>query len=301
MFYRLKALGYRAHFALACRRIYATSPIALDTQKPVMVLTQLQHKDVLLYLTAIKSFAKQVELGKVVIIDDGSLSAKDKKQLAAHLPGVSIFPLSRFRHPACPQGGCWERLLAIARFSQDHYVIQLDSDTLTRGPLPEVRQHIASDTAFVLGTWDGQTIEPMSLCAKRVQAKHPDAKALHVQLAAEAAFTHLEGCDALRYVRGCAGFCGFPAGSIDLDFIVCFSQAMDKLLGPKWHQWGSEQVMSNVLVANVPKAQVLPHPDYSDCAKMQDSTRFIHFVGSCRFARGRYAREARQVIAHLEE
>ncbi len=56
-------------------------------------------------------------------------------------------------------------------------------------------------------------------------------------------------------------------------------------------EWGSEQVMSNIVVANVPSAVVLPHPKYADCHKMEPGvTQFIHFIGSCRFDGGNYAR-----------
>lgn len=298
MFYRLTERLGRFYFRQRTRAVHATPPISLTEAGP-LVLTQLQHKDLGLYLVAIKSFASQVLPGAVVILDDGSLTPKDHALLTRHIPKAQILPIARFRHPSCPQGGTWERLLAIARFAQDRYLIQLDADTLTLGPLPEVRQAIASDTAFVLGTWDRQTIEPMRAHAERVSGRHPNAASLHVQLAAEAAFRHLPEVDRLKYVRGCSGFCGFPAGSVELGFIVRFSQAMAQLLGARWHEWGSEQVTSNVVVANAPKAMVLPHPEYSDCLKMTETTRFIHFIGSCRFRGGRYASTARQVLADL--
>lgn len=299
MFYRLKDRFQRFWFTQACRKIYATPPLASQTDQLIAVLTQLQHKDVLLFLIAAKSLARFIPLREVLILNDGSLTPQDEKLLAYHLPHAQFFPITQFRHPRCPYGGCWERLLAIAHFNHNRYVIQLDSDTLTRGPLPEVCQNIATNTAFVLGTWDRQEIEPMRLCSERVQKKHPKAQSLHVQLAAESAFSQLKEVDKLRYARGCAGFCGFPQGTANLSFIIQFSQAMEKLLGAKWHAWGSEQVMTNVVVANAPKAMVLPHPDYSDCIKMRKNTRFIHFVGTCRFRGGRYAKEARQVIAEL--
>ena len=47
---------------------------------------------------------------------------------------------------------------------------------------------------------------------------------------------------------------------------------------------GGELVMSNIVVANIPGAVVLPHPKYADCHKMKPQlTEFIHFIGSCRF------------------
>jgi hypothetical protein len=298
MFYRLRERLGRSYFAWRTQGIYATPPLELSQEGPV-VLSQLCHKDVGLYLIALKAFARQVPIGQVVILDDGSLSSSDRKLLKAHIPQGQVYSGLAFRHPTCPQGGTWERLLAISRWNQDAYVIQLDSDTLTRGPLPEVLRCLEENTSFILGTWDGQKIEPMRMVSERVQKRHPNAQALHVQLACEAAFTGLGAVDELKYVRGCSGFCGFAPGTCNLNFILSFSQAMEKLLGAKWHQWGSEQVMVNVLVANAPQVEVLPHPDYSDCLKMTETTRFIHFIGSCRFRSGRYAEEARKVIADL--
>lgn len=298
--FKLKDRLYRLRFARACQRIYATPPLTPQTDQPVAVLTQLQHKDVLLFLIATKSFARQVPLREVFILNDGSLTRQDQALLKHHLPHARLLSIAAFSHPSCPRGGAWERLLAIAQFSQGFYLIQLDSDTLTRASLPEVCQAIETGTAFVLGTYDRQEIEPMRLVSERVRSKHPNAPSHHVQLAAEAAFAELEAVDQLQYVRGCSGFCGFPPGTVKLEFILEFSQAMARLLGPKWQQWGSEQVMSNVVVANAPRACVLPHPDYSNCDKMTETTRFVHFIGSCRFQGGRYAREASRLIAELE-
>ncbi|GAB6066960.1 hypothetical protein JCM13664_02780 [Methylothermus subterraneus] len=298
MFHRLKDRLNRFRFARACQGIYATPPLSLGAEQAVAVLTQLQHKDVILFLLAIKSFARYVPLREVWVLNDGSLTDEDQAVLTHHL-SAQILPIARFQNPRCPRGGCWERLLAIAQISRDRYLIQLDADTLARGPLPEVIEAIATQTAFVLGTWDGQELEPMRACAERVRARHPNAASLHVQLAAEAAFLDLPEVDRFRYARGCAAFCGFPPGAVEVELIERFSQAMEARLGDKWRAWGSEQVMSNVVIANAPKARVLPHPDYSDCHKMNANTRFIHFVGTCRFQGQRYAQEAKQVLREL--
>jgi hypothetical protein len=75
---------------------------------------------------------------------------------------------------------------------------------------------------------------------------------------------------------------------------------MRAAIGDRWHEWGSEQVMSNIVIANIPGAIVLPHPKYADCHKMkQGVTEFIHFIGSCRFDGGNYARLGAEVIATL--
>jgi hypothetical protein len=299
MLYALRDRVRRARFADECRGILRSAPIELDTSGGMVLVSQLQHKDVLLFLLAVKSFTRHSRPGAVYVLDDGSLSPGDRSVLHAHIPGLSLLERADFRSAACPPGGTWERLLAIASLVRDHYVIQLDSDTLTIGPVDDVRVCVEQRTAFTLGTWDRQKVETMrERCdtAKKLIGQSND----HVQLVAEAHFDKLHGFESLRYVRGCSGFAGFARQSFEREFVERISGEMWAAMGDKWAEWGSEQVMSNIVVANIPNAVVLPHPKYADCHKMQpELTEFIHFIGSCRFEGGKYARLAAQVIATL--
>jgi hypothetical protein len=235
------------------------------------------------------------------ILDDGSLTGADKELLAEHLRGVEFLDLAAVRTDACPAGGTWERLLWIARLSRDRFVIQLDSDTLAIEALPEVLDCIAQGRSFAIGTWDKQRFETME-ARQAVAAKHLASQqgTPHVQLLAEAHFGKLQQYKTLRYVRGCSGFAGFARGSVDLHFIEDISKQMGAAIGRAWHGWGSEQVMSNIVVANDPNAIVLPHPKYCDCTKLKvGSSVFVHFIGSCRFAGSTYRDLARDVIGKL--
>lgn len=289
MFYKLKDRFRRARFASQVQGILDTSPVVMGDDAAPWVLSQLQHKDVLMYLAAIKSFAIHIRPAAVHVVDDGSLTARDRALLARHVPGVQIHALADCREPDLPTGGTWERLTAIARLSQLHYVIQLDADTLAVAPIDEVAEAIRSSRAFAIGTWDGQTIEAACETAPRARA-HMTQKAPHVQIVAEAHFDRLRNPEMLKYVRGCSGFAGFPPSPGRIEMMHHLSSQIQQLIGDKWREWGSEQVMSNLLVANHAHAQVLPHPDYADCEKMQPGkTRFVHFIGTCRFRGGRYA------------
>jgi hypothetical protein len=300
MFYNLKDKLNRYRFSEACKKIFITPPVIATTHEPVAVLTQLQHKDVILFLIAIKTFAKQVPLSKVFIINDGSLNNDDIVTLRKHIPIADFYDANQFSDPLCPTGGCWERLLAIANFIDQFYIIQLDSDTLTLSTLNEVNNHIKTNTGFVIGTWDKQEIEPMNAASELIKKNVDPTIDLHVQMFAEARFSKLDGSENLRYVRGCAGFSGFPRESFNKQFIIDFSQKMENEIGSKWRTWGSEQVMSNVVVANLDKADVLPHPKYSDCNSMKlPYTCFIHFIGDCRFTRSIYAKLAQNEIRKL--
>ncbi len=300
MFYSIKDKLNRYRFSYTCRQVFNTAPVTAGTDQPVAVLTQLQHKDLTMFLVAIKTFANKVPLAKIFIINDGSLTAADQALLRSHLPIADIHDRTQFSAAGCPSGGCWERLLAIADFVKDYFVIQLDSDTLTLTDMPEVNECIATNTGFVIGTWDNQEIESMTVSSERVQINNAPTMESHVQMLAESRFIKLEDCENLRYVRGCAGFSGFPKASFDKQFIVDFSQKIEKEIGAKWHQWGSEQVMSNVVVANLDKSIVLPHPKYTDCGKMKiPGTCFVHFIGECRFKTSRYADLAKNAIQAL--
>jgi hypothetical protein len=299
MFYQLKDRVRRYRFAGACKGVLRAAPVALDASSNLVVLSQVQHKDVLLLLLAVKSFARQVRPRTVCVLNDGSLSANDRAVLREHIPGVNLLELAEFRSAICPRGGTWERLLAIASLVRDHYVIQLDSDTLTIGLIEEVRHCIERQSAFALGTWNNQKIETMrERCETARKLAHQTDS--HVQVVAEANLDKLDDFESLRYVRGCSGFAGFARQSFTREFVEAISGQMQAAIGAKWSEWGSEQVMSNIVIANIPNAIVLPHPKYADCHKMQPGvTEFIHFIGSCRFDDGNYARLGAQVIARL--
>lgn len=299
MFYQLKDRIRRLSFARTCRGVLDAPPIALDSSSSMVVLSQLQHKDVLMFLLALKSFVRRVPPRSVVILDDGTLTDHDRGKLAEHIPDLRLLERPDFRSDACPVGGCWERLLAIADLVRDHYVVQLDSDTLTLGGIDEVRRAVSDGQAFIIGTWDRQGFEKME---ERVQtaAKLVHGPNAHVQVVAEANLDKLDGYKSSRYVRGCAGFAGYPRGSFQRSFVEATSTRMRGAIGTKWDEWGSEQVMSNIVVASIPNAVVLPHPKYADCHKMRrDITEFIHFIGSCRFDGGRYARLGAEIVANL--
>lgn len=299
MFYRLKDRLRRHWFAIQCRDILKTPPVTLSNDSNLAVLSQLQHKDVLMYLLALKSFAREVPVGQVYLLNDGSLTPEDIALVRKHVAKLEVIELRAFQDSSCPRGGCWERLLAIAEIVKKHYVIQLDSDTLTTGAMPELIENVRQGTAFTIGTWDKQEIESMRERCATAKSRNPGPGS-HVQLVAEAHFDKLKAFDSLRYIRGCAGFAGFPQHSFTRDFVEGISNEMHAAIGSKWEEWGSEQVMSNIVVANIASAKVLPHPKYSDCQKMKlPQTVFIHFIGSCRFINGTYARLGRGVITNI--
>lgn len=303
MLYGISNALNRAIFNFQCRRVFDTPAAPLARDSDLAVLTLLQHKDVMMAALAFKSFAQHAPVGAFFIVDDGTLTQRDRGLLKEHLPGVTFLDRAAYVSPHCPTGGCWERLLAIADVSKSRYVIQLDSDTLTLAPIPEVCEAARSNTSFAISTWDDQEIEGMrerQQHAARLVAES-DGKA-HIQVVAEANFDKLTEFRQLRYLRGCAGFSGFGKGSVDHSFIENISAEMFSALGDRWAEWGSEQVMSNIVVANCPKALPLPHPKYCDCTRMSsEKTVFVHFIGTCRFSANIYAKHASRFLRQKSE
>jgi hypothetical protein len=294
MFYNQKNQLRRWWFDLTTQGVLRSPPLILGDAAAPLLLSQLQHKDVLMYLAAVKSFSGQLPPAGVHVVDDGSLTQEDRELLQRHIPRIQFHALDAFREPGLPQGACWERLIAIAQLSQTQYVIQLDADTLTLGEVSEVASAVRGGQSFAIGTWDDQEIESVIERAQRTRKRLGDGRA-HIQMLAEANFDRLQDAANLKYVRGCAGFSGFAPGAGKLDLMLSLSAQMQALLGERWMEWGSEQVMSNLVVANQPGAIVLPHPAYADCQKMREgTTRFIHFIGTCRFQGGIYAKLIRQ-------
>lgn len=299
MFYGIKDKLKRLNFDVRVREILKTPPAAISATSPAVILSQLQHKDLRMFLLASKSFMEQVPISHVYILDDGTLTADDRVILADHLPKLTFLELPDFRSNVCPTGACWERLLSIAELVKNHYVIQLDSDTLSVADISEIRANIESGSAFTLGTFDNQVIRTMRECCESARANDAGANT-HVQYVAETNFDSLKQYETLRYVKGCAGFIGVPKDSFSRDFVEDISSEMEAAIGKKWREWGSEQVMSNIVVANIPGAMVLPHPKFSSCENLEvDQPAFIHFIGYCRFDAGAYASHGRKVIERL--
>ena len=301
MLYRYKRKAETAWFRFNTRDVFDTAPLICDSESGSVIVSQVCHRDIAMYLVALKSFGQYVRPNKVVVLDDTSLTQVDKEILEDHVHPIEVIPITAVNNEKCPKGGCWERLLFISDCVPTSYVVQVDSDTVTVKAPTVIGDHINDNVSFTLGEWRGQNIvcarETADLVSQRVEAGNA-----HVQIISESNLHRLVYDHEVRYVRGSAGFAGFAKGSFSRSAVERFSQGMANLIGEKkWSEWGSEQVTSNFIVANSQKAQVLPFPEYCFHSPTTDveSATFVHFIGSYRFHGGRYARLARQVISHL--
>jgi len=289
---------FRHLYRRTAKQILQTPPI--NKGKENFILLSMMHtRDLLSYLVAVKSFASRINPQRIVMVCDPTVSPSDRLIVTEHVPHIEFRDADEFVAPEIPRGGTWERIYAISEYAKKNYVVQLDADTITCADLPEVASAIANGSGFVLGETPGQGF--LSLAETRANAlpkRSPDA---HIQTLAEAAIAEIGLPETARYVRGCSGFTGFPSTPDMRDDLLDFSSRMKHCLGEGWGRWGTEQVTSNYLVANVPTASVLPFPEYGTPDLATEASKFLHFIGSMRFVNSKYEARSRQAIDSLKQ
>jgi hypothetical protein len=273
-----------------------------------LFFTQLCHRDVASYLLTIKSLYQAFQVGKVAILNDGSLTTEDFGVLHHHIPGLQVFEFSQVDLGRCPRGGTWERLVKIVELSADTYVIQADADTLVLSDISEVLQCWRDNKPFLLGTDVGQQVQPAPVTARMAQgwiAKAGQGR-ISVGMKAEAALDTLPDAEKRNYVHASSGFAGFGQRTVNKADLEEFSLLMRERVGSMWDDWGSEQISSNYLLANAPSCVVLPFRRYAcyepplEAGPQPFADRaFLHFIGSYRYQRGLYRRKAAEVLARL--
>jgi hypothetical protein len=300
----LAALGRKAgswsHERVA-QGVLDTAPI-VGADDGVILFSMIGTAVLLPYLVAVKSLHFHLRRGRVMLLNDGTLTAKDRAILAHHCGDPVILEKPDINTGHCPKDNCWERLLAILDRRSDAYVIQLDSDTVTTGPIPDIATAIDANRSFTLagGVQEAATgFRSAREIASIFHAHGPNND--HVQSKAEAAMADMPDAEHARYIRGCAGFAGFARSSSGRALVSDFSTVMDERLGDAWRQWGSEQVASNFVIANDSDPLQLPYDRYVNHWKepLPDDPAFVHFIGTYRFRHGNYSRCTRDAIARL--
>lgn len=291
---RVKRDYFRSQYNKVVRHVLDTAPLKQGTV-PFMLLSMVQQRDVQSYLVAVKSFAYFLNPERIVVVCDPSINAADRATLKQHVPHIELRDADEFTHPDIPRGGTWERLFAIASFSPENFVVQLDADTLTVRPIPEVLEAVHAGHGFVLGEMPDTPIR--SLAETRMNALPKVRPGAHIQSISEAEMANVGLPADARYIRGCSGFTGFPRSDAMREQMLDFSRRMTGKLGEDWKRWGTEQVTSNYLIANSAGMQPLPFPKYGtpDCATAD--TAFFHFIGSMRFINSKYEATSRHAIA----
>lgn len=306
MFYRLRR-WHAVHSQAWLREIRQTPPLRTESAGPVFV-SQLGSVFTDMYLIAVKSVARWCPPSRVVILDDGTLGARDVALLRRHIPGVDIRAVRDVNVGRCPRGGTWERLVTCSDESRDRFVLQIDSDTVTPQQPEQVLDCVRSNVSYTMSGYV-ESVDP-ELAVRRLSlsdAAHVRSNEVaigsepHIQIAAEIAMERVTELAGSYYYRGCSGFAGFAAGAVTRPDIERYSLAMHAVLGERWSEWGTEQVTSNYVIANAPGSQVLEWPTYVGMMRgiNEPPTRMIHFTGHERFSFGVYQRAAASAIQTL--
>lgn len=294
----------RAHRAVA-RDVLHTPPVKA-AEDGLVLFSMIGTRVLLPYLVAVKSLHAKLRRGRIVILDDGTLTGPDRAVLATHLDNPQIISIADVDTGRCPRGGTWERLLTILDLRAEDYVIQLDSDAVTLAAVPEIAEAIDSNRSFTLrGDPDSRFLSFAEIASLTDDAAYFLNPAAHVQGAIECGMDRVALPDVAnpRYVRGCSGFAGFARGGNGRALAEAFSQEATRLLGEeRWSRWGSEQVTSNVVIANEPDALLLPYARYFNFWNdgIPEDARFIHFIGSCRYVGNAYIDATRTAVAALQ-
>lgn len=301
--YRWRTKIDASRHAEAIADVLDTPPIV--PKKDGLVLFSMIGTAVLLpYLVAVKSLWRQLGRGRVAILDDGTLTAQDMAILAHHCGDPEIIRIGSVDTGPFPTGGCWERLLTILDRRRGEYWLQLDSDTVTLGPVDEVARAIATNRSFTLLGGPDSPVEPLPVGAFASHFHPEGPKEGHVQTEVESRFGTLPQDRGWRYLRGCAGFAGFAAGGHGRPLAQAFLHGMTDLVGAeKTTVWGTEQVASNFVIANDPMPVTLPYARYLNYwgEPWATDAGFVHFVGTHRYAEGAYEAASRAVIDQMHQ
>ena len=301
--YRLRNRIEAAIHARAVDDIFDTPPI-VPRNDGLVLFSMIGTKVVAPYLVAVKSLWHQLGRGRIALLDDGTLTAEDRAQLARHCGDPEIIDIASVERGPFPKGGTWERLLTILDRRSSEYWIQLDSDTVTLGPVPEVEGAIARNRSFaLLGGPEGEIgALPAGQIAREL---YPDGRRDdHVQARIESRLDTIPAEREWKYLRGCSGFAGFAAMGQGRPLAAAFLAEMERMIGKEaTHEWGTEQVASNFQLANEPEPVLLPSARYINHfgEPWPADTAFLHFIGTKRHEGTAYVDASRQAIAMLRE
>lgn len=298
---RWRARKDAARHAEAISGILDTPPI-VPKQDGLVLFSMIGTAVLLPYLVAVKSLWGQLKRGRVAILDDGTLTPQDYAILAHHCGDPEILHIKDVPLGLFPAGGTWERLLTILDRRSSEYFIQLDSDTVTIGPVPEIAEAISRNRSFLLLGEAESGCGPLPLSEFCDRFYPEGAQDNHVQSRIESQLGTIDPERGWKYVRGCSGFAGFAAMGGGRPLAAAFLKEMKRLIGDKDVSiWGTEQVTSNFHLANEVQPVVLPYDRYMNYWNEDwgEDTAFIHFVGTHRHKNGAYIRASLQAIEIL--
>lgn len=301
---RVKEKKNKYFFEKKCAEIRDTKPLEYTRNEDITVVSMVGSAALDMYLVAIKSFMSFFADANIEIINDGTLTPYEKKLLNEHIPGVTISDASAVDTKSCPDYSSWKRLFRIIDISKNSYVIQLDSDTVTLGPLVEVYRKAKANEGFMIGEshWsESIDLYHLKIIANREMATGPQGYSERVL----SDLTFFNSSD--KYLHGCAGFAGYEKGSLSCDMVESLSQQIEDAVGSdNWRRWGSEQAATNCLISKSERAETLPWPKYRNymfppTSDPLESVTFFHFIGSNRFVDTAYEECVSRFLAYYKK
>lgn len=289
-----RRFDYR-YFNFSTRKASELPPIQLDQNSDFIVLTMLCKRDVSQYLIAASSFCDYLRPSRFVVVSDGSLSKDDIHLITSKLKPCEVFLGSNYLDKRLPTYSSWQRILVLSELVQRYYVVQMDADIMTFRKIEEVQEAVTRNKPFMLGTDEGESITSAEAAQSFARSCYEEGER-HLQCLCESNLDVLPDFQNLRYVRACAGFSGFPKHSFSKEKLLEISSAFESRLGHDWPVWGSEQVTSNLLLANMNGVEVLPLRYYDSVERYSVALKMVHFIGSVRFQHGIYRKLARAFI-----
>lgn len=291
---RAKLAYQRRHFHTVTSRLLDTPPYTCRDDG-ALIVSLVGHSQIIMYLAAAKSFLHRLGRGSVLAVNDGTLVPADLELIRKHLIGIEIVDAKTINSPGLPVGGCWERLILLADRAKDKYVIQLDSDTLTIAPIPEIQHQVANNLPFMLRGEAEAEIRPLS--------EAPLDPFPHVVNVLEGLLRNHPQQNSRAYARGCAAFAGFPRGAPIQQLLAEFGEWQRHAIGQRMFEWGTEQVASNYILSNLDGVQLLPYERYMNHwgQPLGEDVRLAHFIGTYRFDKGRYRSHVEDVARTLKE
>jgi hypothetical protein len=249
-----------------------------------------------MYILAMKSLYARIQRGKLLVLLDDDVLERSRDVLKNHFPGMVFSNLRDIDTGVCQRGGCWERLIYLLDHSEKEYVIQVDCDTLTFGDISEVVHCAENNIPFTL-SHRGEPIRTMREAATAARTINSD----HIVIATQRLLDQYPDNPSLKYVRASAAFAGFAMKGFARRGIEEFHRELERHLGTRWQEWGTEQCGSNFAVANSPHAVVLPYPKYGNFEPNleRDKSTFLHFFGTHRYIDNYFALRAQDVIKTL--
>jgi len=280
-------------------------PYVRSREDELMVVTLLSHRDLIMYLLAIKSLLYYMDRGQISVISDGSLTQEDKELLSKHVKDISISNISDIENTNCPKGGCWERLLCVADYNKDKHVLVLDADILIQSQIEEIIEGVNNDSSLIMGLTRNQDVKfmPEILAEEKKNFEGRDLTNAPVQVFYDTNLDKIHGYESRRYLKGSGGFNMFARGSINREAVECYSNEMKDIFKKRWDEWGTEQIAACYLIANTPNAKILPFPKYAIYYGNEDInyefSSVLHFVGTYRFHKQYYADVATRFIRRV--